>query len=188
LRAMRGLCSGSRPLHRSLARQTSGRGREATHSAKAREENGAPPAAQNARLGKFAATRRGASGDNRWRRYASGLGGSDVLPASAVLLFAAIQDWRGQRAGLTAHRLVGHGQRYLQHQLRTGRRWVPQYNYRSPITSVTISWMWIGVKISGTTYYYDPAGKTFPPGVPGSGYQTRSSGIPLATAMGYSSS
>ena len=55
----------------------------------------------------------------------------------------------------------------------------------SPITSVDITWMWIGVPISGTTYYYDPAGKTFPPGVPGSGYQTRSSGIPLATAMGY---
>ena len=58
----------------------------------------------------------------------------------------------------------------------------------SPITSVDISWMWIGVPISGTTYYYDPAGKTPPPNVPGGGYLTRSSGIPLATAMSYNRS
>jgi RHS repeat-associated protein len=55
----------------------------------------------------------------------------------------------------------------------------------SPITSVDFKWMWIGVPISGTTYYYDPAGKTFPPSVSGTGYKTRSTGIPLATAMGY---
>ena len=58
----------------------------------------------------------------------------------------------------------------------------------SPISSVDLSWMWIGVPISGTTYYYDPAGKTLPPSVSGNGYKTRSPGIALATAMGYSQS